>query len=101
MLLPHPSETVPHSAAALAQDVGVQPQAFDFPLPPQLSGGVQLPQSSTLLHPSDTLPQFALTCWQVLGMQGVLPHWFGPAPPQNNESSQPPQSRTPSHPSGA
>jgi len=100
MLLPQPSEMVPHAAPCAAQVLAVQPQALAMPPPPQLSGAVHLPQSRTSPHPSDTVPQLAPRSAQVFGRHGVVPQRFGPLPPQNKPVSHSPHSTLAPHPSG-
>ncbi len=92
MLLPQPSEIVPHSTPSAAQVVAVQPQACGTPPPPQVSGALQLPQSRMLLQPSEISPHSAASSAQVLGVHDEVPHWLGPSPPQNSPGEQPPQS---------
>ena len=46
------------------------------PAPPQVAGGVQVPQlGMTLPQPSPDGPQAMLSCWQVIGWQ--LTTWRG------------------------
>jgi hypothetical protein len=47
----------PQSVPA-AQTFGVQPQTLGVPLPPQVCGAVQVPQSRVAPQPSETVPQF-------------------------------------------
>lgn len=100
MLLPQPSEMVPHAAPWSAQVFAVQPQAFGTPPPPHVSGALHVPQSSTLPQPSETWPQLAPSFSQVVGVQAVVPHLFAPSPPQKSPVSQLPQSITKLQPSG-
>jgi hypothetical protein len=51
--------------------MGVQPQTFVVPPPPQLSGAVQVPQSSVPQQPSGMVPQFLPSALQVVGAQHV------------------------------
>lgn len=52
--LPQPSLIVPHEIPSCAQVLAAQPHWFATPVPPHTAGGVQVPQSTALLHPSDT-----------------------------------------------
>lgn len=91
----------PQPALSCAQVLGVHPHWLGMPWPPQTSGDVQLPQSTALLHVSDTTPQLAPSCAQLLGAQPWVPHWLVPPPPQVCPEAHEPQSTTPPHPSGA
>jgi hypothetical protein len=93
MILPHPSETVPHSAPRSAHVFGmhgVEPQRFG-PSPPQMSGIVQVLQSIMPPQPSGSMPQLAFSAAHVVGVQ---PHLFGVPPPPHvlPESRHAPQS---------
>jgi hypothetical protein len=78
------------------------PHWLGTPMPPQMSGGVQLPQSIVLPQPSATGPQLAF-CWaQVRGTQfcELLPQTLGvPPPPQELGEVQVPQPNVPPQPS--
>jgi hypothetical protein len=78
---------------------GGLPQTLVMPPPPQVSGAVQVPQSIMAPQPLFCMPQEALSCWQVKGTQGPVPHLFAPPPPQYAGAVQLPQSTTPLHPS--
>lgn len=93
MVPPHWSLMLPHVLPCAPQVVGVQPHAFAVPLPPQVCGGVQLPHCSVPLQPSDTLPQLAPACAQVLAVHGVSPHLPAMLPPQYCPAGHEPQSR--------
>src|SRR5688572_33248948 len=74
---------------------GTLPQTDGTPLPPQMSGMVQVPQSAVSPpQPSLTRPQLAPACAQVSGTQGGRPPqmFAAPPPPQVPPSVQPPQS---------
>jgi len=64
-----------------------------------VSGPEQLPQSSTLLHPSETVPQAAPSWAQVLATHGDVPQTFGPPPPHKAPPAHDPQSTVPMQPS--
>jgi len=64
---PQWSEMDPHSAPKAAQVVGVQPQWLGTLPPPQVSGDVHSPQSTTPPHPSGTCPHSAGTVAHVSG----------------------------------
>jgi hypothetical protein len=73
IVLPQPSETIPHWAPTCAQFFGVQPQALATPPPPQVSGGVHAPPSDALQwrmppQPSDKSPQASIG--HVMGWHG-------------------------------
>ena len=53
----------------MAQVVGVQPHTFGVPLPPQLLGAMQLPQSRAPPQPSGMKPQSLPCAEQVVGVQ--------------------------------
>ena len=76
----------------------MQPQLFEVPPPPQLSGGVQVPHASCPPQPFEMLPQFLFWAAQVVGVQ---PQTLGvPAPPQLWGDEHVPQFTEPPHPSG-
>jgi len=80
---PHPSSgSVPQSAPKPSQVLGVQPQWLGMPLPPQLVGGVQGPQSRTWPHPSLANPHAAAKSAQVRAAQpwASSEHCVGPLP---------------------
>ena len=96
---PQPSAIIPQVAPAAAQVVGVQPQTFGVPPPPQVSGAVQVPQLTVPPQPSDTEPQLSPAGHIVLGVQ---PHTLAvPPPPHVCGAVQVPQvSMSPQSPSG-
>src|SRR5690349_15135311 len=71
------------------------------PPPPQVSPlPVQLPHCTMPPQPSPIGPQFALSCWQVRGVQGGEPHTLSvPPPPQVFLPVQPPHCTMPPQPS--
>ena len=54
--------------------VGVQPQALGTPVPPQVLGGAQAPQSRVPPQPSAILSQSLPCAAQVVGVQLPPPH---------------------------
>jgi hypothetical protein len=77
--------------------VGVHPHTFAVMPPPQLCGGVQLPQASCPPQPLGMLPQFLPCAAQVVGVQ---PQTLGvPPPPQVWLPVQVPQLSMPPQPS--
>src|SRR5207245_2046130 len=92
MVPPHPSGTLPQFFCSPAHVLGVQPQTFGLPPPPQVSKPVHAPQSMLPPQPFGTLsPQFFPSAAQVVG---VAPELLGrPAPlqPQGSGAAQPPQ----------
>jgi hypothetical protein len=78
MVVPQPFDTVPHW---FPHGVGVQPQTFAVPPPPQLSGGVQSPHSSVPPIPSGMDPQFLTSASHVVASGGFGPQRLGPPPP--------------------
>lgn len=59
------------------------PQTLAMPLPPQVSGDRQVPQSMVLPQPSAKAPQLAPTLLHVRGVHGGVPQVPGtPPPPQ-------------------
>jgi hypothetical protein len=67
---PHPSSCVmPHAERTSAQVFFLQPQRFAMPVPPQVLGAAQVPQSSTLPHSTRSGPQSAPAPSQVLARQ--------------------------------
>jgi hypothetical protein len=76
---PQPFGSVPHSAPAAAQVVGVHPQTLSVPAPPHVSGSVQLPQFTLPPQRFMIVPQFLPRAAQVVGVQ---PHTLStPLPP--------------------
>jgi hypothetical protein len=79
--LPQPSETSPHVAPACAQVRGVHeplplplpPHVNSVPPPPQLSGDVQLPQSTWPPQPSPIGPHIAFCDAHVASVHAALP----------------------------
>jgi hypothetical protein len=55
---PHPSEARPHVACCAAHVVGMHPQTFGVPPPPQFSGLGHDPQLTVPPQPSGAVPQF-------------------------------------------
>lgn len=100
-LPPQPFGGLPHAAFSAAQVVGVHPQVWGTPPPPQDSGGLQSPHESVAPHPSELTPHDAPSCAQEVGVQGFSPQRLGPSPPQYRPAAQFPQARMPPHPSGA
>jgi len=69
---PQPLGIDPQLASCAAQVVGVQPQTFGLPPPPQVLGAMQVPQLSVSPQsPSGIVPQFAPAAVQVVGVQHV------------------------------
>jgi hypothetical protein len=94
--------------------VGVQPQTFGAGVgpPPQVVGGVQVPQGIGMPpHPFGTSPQSrpAHAAAMVSGVHAVAVHIVPPGPPSGNVTPlqlgvppmQAPQLRTSPHPSGS
>jgi hypothetical protein len=81
----HPSLAMPQSKPRLAQVPGVQFVLHTLgliPLPLQVSGAVQVPQSRMLPQPSPIMPQF-LPCWAQLmyAAHGIPPSGTPESPP--------------------
>jgi hypothetical protein len=77
--------------------MGVQPQTFAVPPPPQVAGSAHEPQLSVAPHPSASMPQFLPCAAHVVG---VHPHTFaGPAPPHVWGGVQEPHPSVAPHPS--
>ena len=77
--------------------MGVHPQTLAVPAPAQVSGAVQVPQSSVPPQPSGMLPQFMPRAAHVVG---VHPQTFAvPPPPHVCGAVHAGQSRTPPQPS--
>jgi len=68
---PQPSEIVPQSSPAGQVVIGVHPQTFAVPPPPQVSGAVHVPQSrvNPVQSPLAIVPQFLPRAAQVVGVQ--------------------------------
>src|SRR5262245_57859302 len=77
----------------------VPPHTFGTPPPPHVCGAVHVPQSISVPQPSFCCPHEALSCAQVSGVHGALPHLLGPPPPQKSGAVQLPQSTRFPHPS--
>jgi hypothetical protein len=58
------------------------------------------PQSGAFPQPSEMKPHCAFAVWQVFGVQGPVPHRFGPPPPHVSPEAHCPHVATPPHPSG-
>jgi hypothetical protein len=87
------------------QVTGVQlaaPHRFGTPVPPQVSGAVQLaPQSTARPHPSPTIPQYVPPLTEQLATEGVQSgsaQTPGTNAPQVSFVGQPPQSMVPPQP---
>jgi hypothetical protein len=66
---PHSSDIVPQLAPRAAQVVGVHPQRFGTPLPPQVSGAAQEPHASVPPQRSEMVPHSTPIWAQVVGLQ--------------------------------
>jgi hypothetical protein len=85
---------MPQVAPLLAQvTVDLQPHAPSVPPPPQVSGGVHVPQLRTCPQPSESMPQVTPDAAHVVGAQ---PQRFGtPEPPHVAGAVQLPQPTNP------
>jgi hypothetical protein len=89
---------LPQFAPCAAHVVAAHPHLLGTPAPPHALGAWHgLPQSRSLPQPSEIWPHAAPRSLHVLGVQGIIPHRFGPPPPQTWGDVQAPQLRVPPH----
>ncbi len=85
--------------------VGVQslpPQTLGVPPPPQVWGGLHVPQLRVLPQPSPAVPQLKPSPWHVAGVHPPKPQTLGvPPPPHVSGDAQVPQLSVPPQPSAA